>query len=141
MPKVVLWSRDLDPASLTPAHLKALLLLFFHREHNIASQLNSMEPFLRGSTSVKMLQLMILFHLEIITILIYATLIFCIGKLLHVLLLIISSFIYLGENNYFDLSFLLCVKFCFSNYIIFLIVFNKCNTLIFVMHSFLYNGL
>lgn len=58
-----------------------------------------MEPFLRGSTSVKMLQLMILFHLEIISILIYTTLIFCIGKLLHILSLIISLFIYLGENN------------------------------------------
>lgn len=54
---------------------KALLLLFVHGQQNIRFHLSSMEPFPKCSTFVKILELMILFHLEIITILIYATLI------------------------------------------------------------------
>ena len=35
----------------------------------------------------------------------------------------------------------LCARFCFSHYIIFLIIFNKCSISVFVVHTFLCNGL
>lgn len=55
---------------------KALLLLFLHGQQNTGLHLRSVEPFPRCSMLVKISELMILIHLEIITILIYATLIF-----------------------------------------------------------------